>query len=144
MAAGEGTRMRSSLPKVLHPMCGRPLVAWPVLAARAAGAQRVAVIVSPDRDLSPALPEGTETVVQPEANGTGGALLAALPVIQESETVVVLSGDVPLVSGEVVSGLVETHESAAAAATVMTTELDEPGAYGRIVRGTGGDIERIG
>ena len=51
MAAGEGTRMRSTLPKVLHQVCGRPMVAWPVLAAREAGADRVAVIVSPDRDL---------------------------------------------------------------------------------------------
>ena len=77
MAAGEGTRMRSSVPKVLHEVCGRPMVAWPIAAAREAGAERVCVIVSPDRDLSPALPNGTETVVQPEADGTGGALRAA-------------------------------------------------------------------
>ena len=66
MAAGEGTRMRSSLPKMLHPVCGRPMVAWPILAAREAGAGRVAAIVSPGRDLSPGLPEGVETVEQPE------------------------------------------------------------------------------
>ena len=58
MAAGEGTRMRSSVPKVLHPICGRPMIAWPVLAAREAGAGRVCVIVSPDRDLSAAPPGG--------------------------------------------------------------------------------------
>jgi bifunctional UDP-N-acetylglucosamine pyrophosphorylase/glucosamine-1-phosphate N-acetyltransferase len=85
MAAGEGTRMHSSAPKVLHLVCGRPLVAWPVLAAREAGAGRIAVIVSPDRDLSAALPDNTETVVQPEPDGTGGALRAALGVIRESE-----------------------------------------------------------
>jgi bifunctional UDP-N-acetylglucosamine pyrophosphorylase/glucosamine-1-phosphate N-acetyltransferase len=56
MAAGEGTRMRSSVPKVLHPICGRPMIAWPILAAQEAGAGRVCVIVSPDRDLSGALP----------------------------------------------------------------------------------------
>ena len=95
MAAGEGTRMRSSLPKMMHPVCGRPMVAWPVAAARAAGAERVAVIVSPDRDLSPALPEGTETVVQPEPDGTGGAVRAALELVREAETVLVLSGDHP-------------------------------------------------
>ena len=61
--------MRSSLPKVLHPVCGRPMVAWPVLAAREAGAGRVAVIVSPDRDLTAGLPEGTETVIQPRPTG---------------------------------------------------------------------------
>ena len=79
MAAGEGTRMRSSLPKMLHPVCGRPMVAWPILAAREAGAERVAAIVSPGHDISAGLPEGVETVVQPEADGTGGAIRAALP-----------------------------------------------------------------
>ena len=69
--------MRSELPKVLHPVCGRALVTWPILAAREAGGDRIAVIVSPGRDISAALPEGTETVIQPEANGTGGAIRAA-------------------------------------------------------------------
>jgi bifunctional UDP-N-acetylglucosamine pyrophosphorylase / glucosamine-1-phosphate N-acetyltransferase len=143
MAAGEGTRMRSSLPKVLHPVCGRPMVAWPILAAKQAGAGRVAVIVSPDRDLSPALPNGTETVVQRVADGTGGAMRAALKLIRESETVIVLSGDHPLISTESIAELLSTHEQAGAAATVMTIELDDPGAYGRIVRDAEGELERI-
>jgi bifunctional UDP-N-acetylglucosamine pyrophosphorylase / glucosamine-1-phosphate N-acetyltransferase len=143
MAAGQGTRMRSAVPKVMHPVCGRPMVAWPVLAAREAGAARVAVIVSPDRDLSAALPEGTEVVVQPEADGTGGAVRAALPLIEESSAVVVLSGDHPLVSAQVIEGLLAEREGADAAATVMTTVLEEPGSYGRIVRDTNGDLERI-
>ena len=82
MAAGEGTRMRSSLPKMLHPVCGRAMVAWPILAAREAGAGRVAAIVSPGRDISAGLPEGVEIVVQPEPDGTGGAVRAALPLIE--------------------------------------------------------------
>ena len=77
MAAGQGTRMRSSMPKMLPPVCGRPMVAWPILAARDAGAGRVAAIVSPGRDVSAGLPEGVETVEQPEADGTGGAIRAA-------------------------------------------------------------------
>lgn len=143
MAAGEGTRMRSSLPKVLHPVCGRPMVAWPVLAARDAGAGRIAVIVSADRDLASGLPAGTETVVQPKPDGTGGAVRAAHDIVRDSETVVVLSGDHPLVTGEIVAALLETHRAAAAAATVMTVELDHPGTYGRIVRDDSGDVERI-
>jgi bifunctional UDP-N-acetylglucosamine pyrophosphorylase / glucosamine-1-phosphate N-acetyltransferase len=143
MAAGEGTRMRSSMPKVLHPVCGRPMVAWPVLAAREAGADRVAVIVSPDRDLTPGLPDGTETVIQPEPDGTGGAIRAAHDLVRASDTVVVLSGDHPLITGEIVAALLETHRAADAAATVMTVELDDPGAYGRIVRDSNGEIERI-
>jgi bifunctional UDP-N-acetylglucosamine pyrophosphorylase/glucosamine-1-phosphate N-acetyltransferase len=143
MAAGEGTRMHSSLPKVLHPVCGRPMVAWPVLAAREAGAERVIVIVSPDRDITPGLPEGTETVVQPDADGTGGAVRAAHDVVRDSDTVVVLSGDHPLINADIVSALLETHRAANAGATVMTVELDDPGSYGRIVRDADGDIERI-
>jgi bifunctional UDP-N-acetylglucosamine pyrophosphorylase / glucosamine-1-phosphate N-acetyltransferase len=135
--------MRSSLPKVLHPVCGRPMLAWPIVAAREAGAGRIAVIVSPDRDLGPALPEDAETVVQPEPDGTGGALRAALDVIRESDTVVVLSGDHPLVSAEVIAGLLKTHAEAGAAATLMTTEMEDPGSYGRIVRGPDGDVQKI-
>jgi bifunctional UDP-N-acetylglucosamine pyrophosphorylase / glucosamine-1-phosphate N-acetyltransferase len=143
MAAGQGTRMRSDLPKVLHEICGRPMVAWPILAARDAGAGRICVIVSPDRDLSAALPNGTETIVQPEADGTGGALRAAADVVRDSDTVLILSGDHPLVSAEIIDELFATHSQAEAAATVMTTEMDDPGSYGRIVRGAEGDIERI-
>ncbi len=143
MAAGEGTRMRSALPKVLHPVCGRPMVAWPVLAAREAGADRIAVIVSPDRDLTPGLPDATETVVQPEADGTGGAIRAAHDLVRAADTVVVLSGDHPLITSEIVSALLTTHRAADAAATVMSVELDDPGAYGRIVRDANGDVERI-
>ena len=143
MAAGEGTRMRSTLPKVLHPVCGRPMIAWPVIAAREAGADRIAVIVSPDRDLTPGLPSGTETVIQPEADGTGGAVRAAHDIVRASETVIVLSGDHPLVTTEIVTALLETHRAADAAATVMTVDLEDPGAYGRIVRDAADEVERI-
>jgi bifunctional UDP-N-acetylglucosamine pyrophosphorylase / glucosamine-1-phosphate N-acetyltransferase len=135
--------MHSSLPKVLHPVCGRPMVAWPVLAAREAGASRVAVIVSPDRDLTPGLPDGTETVVQPEADGTGGAVRAAHDLVRESDSVVVLSGDTPLITADVIAALLETHRAADAGATVLTVELDDPDSYGRIVRDDSGDISEI-
>jgi bifunctional UDP-N-acetylglucosamine pyrophosphorylase/glucosamine-1-phosphate N-acetyltransferase len=143
MAAGEGTRMRSSLPKVMHPVCGRPMIAWPILAAREAGAGRVIVIVSPQRDITAALPAGTETVIQPEADGTGGAIRAAAGPVGESATVVVLSGDHPVLSAEAIKGLLEAHSESGAAATVLSTELDHPGSYGRIVRAADGGLERI-
>ncbi len=135
--------MRSSLPKMLHPVCGRPLVAWPILAAREAGAGRVAAIVSPERDLLSGLPDQVQIVTQPEPDGTGGALRAALPLIREWETVVVLSGDHPLVSAETISGLLDAHREADAGATVMTAVLEDPGSYGRIVRDDAGDLARI-
>jgi len=143
MAAGEGTRMRSSTPKMLHPVCGRPMVAWPILAAREAGAGRVAAIVSPGRDISAGFPGEVETVVQPEPDGTGGAVRAALPLIEAAETVLVLSGDHPVISGETIAGFVAAHASSGAAATVMTIELDDPGSYGRVVRAADGSVERV-
>jgi bifunctional UDP-N-acetylglucosamine pyrophosphorylase / glucosamine-1-phosphate N-acetyltransferase len=143
MAAGEGTRMRSSLPKMLHPVCGRPLVAWPILAAREAGAGRIAAIVSPGHDISAGLPAGVETVTQEAPDGTGGAVRAALPPIEESETVLVLSGDHPLISAAVISAFLDAHAASDAAATMMTIELDDPGSYGRVVRGADGEIERV-
>jgi bifunctional UDP-N-acetylglucosamine pyrophosphorylase/glucosamine-1-phosphate N-acetyltransferase len=143
MAAGAGTRMRSSTPKMLHPVCGRPLVAWPILAAREAGAGRVAAIVSPGIDISAGLPDGVETVVQPQPDGTGGAVRAALPLIEAADTVLVLSGDHPLISAEIVSGFLAAHAGSDAAATMMTIELDEPGSYGRVVRGADGEVERV-
>jgi bifunctional UDP-N-acetylglucosamine pyrophosphorylase / glucosamine-1-phosphate N-acetyltransferase len=143
MAAGEGTRMRSAVPKMLHPVCGRPMVAWPILAAREAGAGQVIAIVAPDRDISAGLPDGVETLVQPQADGTGGALRAARGQIRAAETVLVLSGDHPMLSAETISGLLGAHREAGAAATVMTAMLDDPGTYGRIVRDENGDLARI-
>jgi bifunctional UDP-N-acetylglucosamine pyrophosphorylase / glucosamine-1-phosphate N-acetyltransferase len=143
MAAGEGTRMRSSVPKVLHPICGRPMIAWPILAAREAGAPLVCVIVSPDRDLSGALPEGTETVVQPKPDGTGGAVRAALEVVRDSDTVVVMNADHPLVPPELIRDLVDFHRDADAAATVVTLDRDDPESLGRVVRDPNGEFERI-
>jgi bifunctional UDP-N-acetylglucosamine pyrophosphorylase/glucosamine-1-phosphate N-acetyltransferase len=143
MAAGEGTRMRSSLPKMLHPVCGRPMVAWPILAAREAGAGRVAAIVSPDHDISAGFPGEVETVVQPDPDGTGGAVRAALSLIEEAEIVLVLSGDHPLISIGDIAALLEAHASSGAAATMLTIELDEPGSYGRVVRDSAGEVERI-
>jgi bifunctional UDP-N-acetylglucosamine pyrophosphorylase/glucosamine-1-phosphate N-acetyltransferase len=144
MAAGEGTRMRSSLPKMLHPVCGRPMVAWPIEAAReATGAEWIVAIDSPKQNSVSGLPDKVQIVTQPEPDGTGGAIRAALSLIEEAETVLVLSGDVPLISAETIAGLLEAHSSSGAAATMLTIELDEPGSYGRVVRDAEGGVERV-
>jgi bifunctional UDP-N-acetylglucosamine pyrophosphorylase/glucosamine-1-phosphate N-acetyltransferase len=135
--------MRSAVPKVLHEVCGRPMIAWPILATREAGADRICVIVSPEHDFSAVLPEGTETVTQPEANGTGGALRAAADVVRDSETILVLSGDTPLLTAEEIKGLLAAHQEAGAAATMMTTELEDPGTFGRVIRTVDGDVQKI-
>ncbi len=143
MAAGEGTRMRSSVPKMLHPVCGRPMIAWPVLAARDAGAERVCVVVSPERNLADPLPDGTETVVQAHPDGTGGAVRAALDAISGADTVVVLNGDHPLVTAEHLREVVQAHRDGRAAATVVTVDRPDPESLGRIVRDARGEFDRI-
>jgi bifunctional UDP-N-acetylglucosamine pyrophosphorylase / glucosamine-1-phosphate N-acetyltransferase len=143
LAAGQGTRMRSDVPKVLHELCGRPMGLWPVCAALEAGAGKVVVVDSPARPLAAVLPDGVELVVQPQPNGTGGAVAAAAAALDGQATVVVLSGDVPLVSAEAIAELVAAHEAGGTAATMATTVLADPGGYGRVVRDAGGAVARV-
>ena len=143
LAAGQGTRMRSRTPKVLHDLCGRPMVAWPIAAAVEAGADRIVVVGGPDRALADHLPEGAELAVQAEARGTADAVLAAAGHLGSDGEVLVLSGDVPLITAELLHALVQTHRSAGAAATVATMELEDPSGYGRIVREEDGSVARV-
>jgi bifunctional UDP-N-acetylglucosamine pyrophosphorylase / glucosamine-1-phosphate N-acetyltransferase len=143
LAAGEGTRMRSALPKVLHPICGRPMIEWPVLAARAAGAERVIVIDNPKRMLGEHLPDGTETAIQEQPLGTGDAVAAAAGLIDPDAPVVVINGDMPLITGEAIAAAVAAHAEANAAATLSSMELDDPSGYGRVIRDGDGALERV-
>ncbi len=143
LAAGQGTRMRSALPKVLHPVCGRPLVGWPIAAALQAGAQDVVVVDSPAGVLRDHLPDGVRSVVQPEPNGTGGAVQAATDELADGCVVVVLPGDAPLITAASIAALVEVHETSGAAATMATMILDDPTGYGRVVRDGDGNVERV-
>jgi bifunctional UDP-N-acetylglucosamine pyrophosphorylase / glucosamine-1-phosphate N-acetyltransferase len=147
LAAGQGTRMRSGTPKVLHEICGLPMVLWPLRAAQAAGAGRVVVVDAPARPLAPVLPDEAELVVQERPDGTGGAVAAALAAlggeIENAAAVVVLSGDVPLVSADALTELLEAHRDAGAAATMATTVLADPSGYGRVVRDADGAVERV-
>ncbi|MDQ6749971.1 MAG: bifunctional UDP-N-acetylglucosamine diphosphorylase/glucosamine-1-phosphate N-acetyltransferase GlmU [Actinomycetota bacterium] len=143
MAAGQGTRMRSATPKVLHDLCGRPLVGWPVAAALEAGAGKVVVVGGPDRALAGLLPDDVALVVQDDARGTGDAVRAATAEIVPGAPVLVLSGDVPLVTAELIRELTEVHVVADAAATMVTMELEDPTGYGRVVRGPEGNVERV-
>src|SRR4051812_15286833 len=145
MAAGHGTRMRSSLAKVLHPVCGVPMVEWVIDAAHDAGADRVVCITRPGEGVAEHLPESAEAADQTDGEGTASAVLAARAQIAESQTVVVLSGDVPLTSPDTIRELVDAHEREQAAATLLTTEELDPTSYGRIVRedGADGPVQKI-
>jgi bifunctional UDP-N-acetylglucosamine pyrophosphorylase / glucosamine-1-phosphate N-acetyltransferase len=140
MAAGQGTRMKSKTPKVLHDLLGRPMGLWPVRAALDAGAQKVVVVDSPEEPLKAHLPEGAVSVVQPQANGTGGAVQAAAEHVERDAPVVVLSGDVPLVSAAAIAALVEAHSGQA---TMATTRLEDPSGYGRVVRRADGSVAKV-
>src|SRR5690348_8158767 len=126
MAAGHGTRMRSSLAKVLHPVCGRPMLHWVIQAARDAGAGRIVCITRPGEGVDQELPEGVDHAEQTTGEGTGAAILAARDGIDPAETVLVLSGDHPLISSKLIADLTSEHEHAGAAATVLTTEELDP------------------
>lgn len=153
LAAGEGTRMKSTLPKVLHPIGGSPLLGHAMRAASGAGAAETVVVIRHQRDRVAAFVDdfnvGIERACaiadQDEIKGTGRAVecgLAALPA-DITGTVVVTMGDVPLLSAETISELTRAHVQASAAVTVVTSVLQDAKAYGRIVRDGDGNVERI-
>jgi bifunctional UDP-N-acetylglucosamine pyrophosphorylase / glucosamine-1-phosphate N-acetyltransferase len=142
MAAGRGTRMRSETPKVLHRICGKPMVEWVVDAAHEAGAGRVVCVVRPGDGVAEGLPDSVAVAEQRDGEGTGAAVLAARDAAGEGP-VVVLSGDHPLVTPEQIGGLVEEHRRGGAGATLLTTDRLDPTGYGRVVRSDGDEVERI-
>jgi bifunctional UDP-N-acetylglucosamine pyrophosphorylase/glucosamine-1-phosphate N-acetyltransferase len=143
LAAGQGKRMKSMLPKVLHPVCGRPMLVHVLEAARAVQAERTVVVLGHGHELvRPYLPEDCFVALQEQQLGTGHAVLAAAEMILPGP-MLVLPGDTPLVTGEVLQSLVRDHFAAQVAATVLTTELDDPTGYGRIVRDGDGLVGRI-
>src|SRR3954451_14950324 len=111
MAAGHGTRMRSQTPRGLHPVCGRAMIHWTIAAAQEAGADRIVVVVRPGEGVEEALPEGVIGVPQTTGEGTGAAVLAARERVEPGQTIVILSGDVPLISAATVQHLVEGHDA---------------------------------
>ncbi len=145
LAAGAGTRMKSSKPKVTHEIFGKPLVRWVVDAAHAAGIDSVVGVVGHGRELvEPLLLEDVACVVQEQQLGTAHAVLAAKEALAgRSGSLVVLTGDSPLVRPETIAGLVRTREEADAAVVVLTMESEDPTGYGRIIRDASGDVQEI-
>lgn len=143
LAAGLGTRMRSATPKMLHEICGRPMVGWTIQAALDSGAGQVVVVDGPQRALEGHVPQGVALAVQADPCGTGDAVRAAAEHIERGAPVVVLAGDAPLVTGEVVCALAAAHADGQAAATMAVMEVDPPDGYGRVVRAPDGSVERV-
>jgi bifunctional UDP-N-acetylglucosamine pyrophosphorylase/glucosamine-1-phosphate N-acetyltransferase len=148
LAAGEGTRMRSATPKVLHAVAGRSMLHHVVGAARELGPEHLLVVVGHAREqvtehlgqVDPA----ARAVVQDQQNGTGHAVRVALDGLEHLEgTVVVVPGDTPLLTGATLQRLVGEHEAAGAATTVLTALVEDATGYGRVLRGPAGDVQRV-
>jgi bifunctional UDP-N-acetylglucosamine pyrophosphorylase/glucosamine-1-phosphate N-acetyltransferase len=146
LAAGLGTRMRSSRPKHLHELLGRRLVDWAIAAAGELRPDPLVVVISPGTlpALEGTVPGGVELAVQETARGTGDAAASARPALEGfSGDVLVLAGDAPLLSAAELRRLLEVHRSEGAAATVLSFEPDQPGSYGRVVRDEDGRLRAI-
>jgi bifunctional UDP-N-acetylglucosamine pyrophosphorylase / glucosamine-1-phosphate N-acetyltransferase len=154
LAAGEGTRMRSSRPKPLHRLCGQPMVVWVLDALSDLDVSRVVVVVGHGSTrMTKALAEARtlavplEVVEQPVQRGTGDALSVALTAFNdddgELDDLIVLPGDTPLLRPGTLSALISAHRDSSAAATLLTARLGDPGGYGRVVRSRDGRVASI-
>jgi bifunctional UDP-N-acetylglucosamine pyrophosphorylase/glucosamine-1-phosphate N-acetyltransferase len=145
LAAGLGTRMKSKIHKVLHPVCGQPMIRYVVDGLRTAGIGRIIVVVGKwAEQVREYLGDAVEYAVQEEPLGTAHAVLQAEPLLAgASGTTMVVNGDSPLVRPETYSRMVACHRDKAAAATVLTAMLDNPFGYGRVIRSYDGEVHRI-
>lgn len=153
LAAGAGTRMRSATPKVLHPLAGRTLLSHALHAAVGSGAQRVVTVIGHDRELVGAMLQvlalqlgaPLQAAVQAEQRGTGHAVACAVEQLPAdlTGTLLVTCGDTPLLDAATLRGLLEAHHAHGAGVTVLTTTLDRPHGYGRVVRGSDGAVTGI-
>ena len=145
LAAGAGTRMKSKKPKVAHEVLGQPLVRWVVNAAKEAGGSRIVGVVGHCRDrVEPLFAGDAEIVVQAEQRGTADAVASCADALAGFDgSLVVLSGDCPLITPETISALVRMREERDAAVVVLTMQMDNPFGYGRIVRDEAGEVARI-
>jgi bifunctional UDP-N-acetylglucosamine pyrophosphorylase/glucosamine-1-phosphate N-acetyltransferase len=148
MAAGLGTRMRSRLPKLLHPLCGRPMLAYTLDAAAAATGTRPLVVYSPaTAAIRDVFAEAADFALQDEPRGTGDAVRAALVALPSARPdavdLLVLNGDVPRLQAELLAALLEQRRATGAPVALITVAAAEPAALGRVVRSEAGSIERI-
>lgn len=143
LAAGMGTRMKSKMPKVIHKICGKPVAEWVTDAAADAGADEVFAIVGHKADMvQEALGDKCRFVLQKEQKGTGHAIMQAQEYINDG-VYVVLNGDTPLVTSEMIESAVKYHMESGNSCTVITAVLDNAFGYGRIVRDSGGNVLKI-
>lgn len=137
LAAGKGTRMKSKLPKALHPLCGKPMTRWIIDACKGAGVEDCIVVVGTGSEqVMAGLGDDVRYAVQDKQLGTGDACKRAVALLGDEDIdVLVLPGDTPLVTADILEKLASEHSASGASATVLTTILDDAGNYGRVIRG---------
>lgn len=146
LAAGKGTRMKSDLPKVLHKMCGKPLLSFVLDAVKDISDEKPYVIIGyqSDKVIDLFKGRGVNFILQKEQLGTGHALMQAEPMFNgKNVTILVLNGDMPLITNKMLEDLIAEHRSRNASASVLTAMLEAPSGYGRIVKNGHGDLEKI-
>ncbi|PGT57435.1 UDP-N-acetylglucosamine diphosphorylase/glucosamine-1-phosphate N-acetyltransferase [Bacillus cereus] len=145
LAAGKGTRMKSKLYKVLHPVCGKPMVQHVVDQVSQLGLQKLVTVVGHGAEMvQEQLGNVSEFALQAEQLGTAHAVDQAASVLANEEgTTLVICGDTPLITAETMESLLQQHKEAGAMATVLTAYIEEPAGYGRIVRNENGHVEKI-
>ncbi len=145
LAAGKGTRMKSNLPKVLHPICGKPMINYAVNAAKLSGAKVNVVVIGHGADaVKETLGEETQFAIQEEQLGTGHAVLSAKDAISpDAELILVTNGDMPLLTEATLRGLVETQKSNFGPISLLTMLSEAPLGFGRIVRGVDDSVLAI-
>jgi len=145
LAAGKGTRMKSNLPKALHPICGKPLTRYVIDACRESGIEECIVVIGHGaEEVQAALGNDVKYAVQQEQRGTGDACRAALGLLDGCEgSVMVLAGDVPLLDPAALRELAEEQAASGMAATMLTTVLPDGGHYGRVIRAADDTVEKI-
>ncbi|MDD2273663.1 MAG: bifunctional UDP-N-acetylglucosamine diphosphorylase/glucosamine-1-phosphate N-acetyltransferase GlmU [Desulfuromonadaceae bacterium] len=147
LAAGKGTRMKSALIKVLHPIAGQPMITWPVTAAREAGSDPIVLVIGHQANAVQGTFRGAKDILcamQEEQLGTGHAVACALDALAGFRgTVLILCGDTPLLRAETLKNMLAFHRDNSAAVTVLTAMMDDPYGYGRVVRDPAGRVTRI-
>ncbi|WP_428910331.1 bifunctional UDP-N-acetylglucosamine diphosphorylase/glucosamine-1-phosphate N-acetyltransferase GlmU [Niallia sp. Krafla_26] len=145
LAAGKGTRMKSKLYKVLHPVCGKPMVQHVVDQISQLKIEKIVTVIGHGAEkVKEKIGEQTEYVLQAEQLGTGHAVMQAKDILSKaSGTTLVVCGDTPLIKAETMEALFNHHEEKGASVTVLTAEADNPTGYGRIVRNDAGLVEKI-
>ena len=144
LAAGKGTRMKSKIPKVLHKVCGKPMLQYVIEAAKKIGSTREVVVIGSGAELVQKAVKGVEFVLQEEQLGTGHAVLAAKKNFENSNgTLLILCGDTPLLTSELLGNFTAAHEKSNCAATILTAKMPDATGYGRIIYAADGSLQKI-